>query len=99
MACLDESGLAEINTLIDCYLENASILRETMESIGYVRLQGIRRNRSSVGTPREHGRVVERLFDHSGKDADGDDLDPVEKDTCVFRPLLHVRKSLRPVNV
>ena len=26
MACLDESGLAEINTLIDYYLENASIL-------------------------------------------------------------------------
>lgn len=35
MACLDEEGLAEINTLIDYYLENASILRETMESIGY----------------------------------------------------------------
>ncbi|CAB9521054.1 LL-diaminopimelate aminotransferase [Seminavis robusta] len=35
MACLDPEGLKEINTLIDYYLENASILRETMESIGY----------------------------------------------------------------
>ncbi|GKY90489.1 hypothetical protein MPSEU_000022700 [Mayamaea pseudoterrestris] len=35
MACLDDEGLAEINTLIDYYLENAKILRETMESIGF----------------------------------------------------------------
>lgn len=35
MACLDPEGLKEINSLIDYYLENASILRETMESIGY----------------------------------------------------------------
>jgi LL-diaminopimelate aminotransferase len=35
MACLDDEGLAEIDTLIDYYLENAQILRETMESIGY----------------------------------------------------------------
>jgi LL-diaminopimelate aminotransferase len=35
MACLDPEGLAEINTLIDYYLENAKILREAMESIGY----------------------------------------------------------------
>mmetsp|Transcript_35784 Transcript_35784/g.55055 ORF Transcript_35784/g.55055 Transcript_35784/m.55055 type:complete len:443 (+) Transcript_35784:84-1412(+) len=35
MACLDSEGLAEINTLIDYYLENASMLREAMESIGY----------------------------------------------------------------
>lgn len=35
MACLDPEGLAEINKLIDYYLENAKILREAMESIGY----------------------------------------------------------------
>uniref|UniRef100_A0A7S2Y9Q2 Aminotransferase class I/classII large domain-containing protein n=1 Tax=Entomoneis paludosa TaxID=265537 RepID=A0A7S2Y9Q2_9STRA len=35
MACLDDEGLAEINSLIDYYLENAGILRETMESLGY----------------------------------------------------------------
>mmetsp|Transcript_15709 Transcript_15709/g.43336 ORF Transcript_15709/g.43336 Transcript_15709/m.43336 type:complete len:446 (-) Transcript_15709:82-1419(-) len=35
MACLDDEGLAEINTLIDYYLENAGILKETMESLGY----------------------------------------------------------------
>lgn len=35
LACLEESGLKEIDALIDYYLENASILRETMESIGY----------------------------------------------------------------
>merc|ERR1719491_80919 len=35
MACLDPEGMAEINTLIDYYLESAKILREAMESIGY----------------------------------------------------------------
>lgn len=35
MACLDKEGLEEIDTLIDYYLENAKILRETMESIGF----------------------------------------------------------------
>jgi LL-diaminopimelate aminotransferase len=35
MACLDPEGLKEIDTLIDYYLGNARILRETMESIGY----------------------------------------------------------------
>lgn len=35
MACLDDEGLAEINTLIDYYLENAKILRETMEGLGF----------------------------------------------------------------
>ena len=29
LACLDDEGLAEINSLIDSYLENAKILRET----------------------------------------------------------------------
>lgn len=35
MACLDDEGLAEIDTLIDYYLENAKILRETFEGIGF----------------------------------------------------------------
>jgi len=35
MACLDDEGLKEIDTLIDYYLENAKLLRETFESIGY----------------------------------------------------------------
>uniref|UniRef100_A0A7S1UWR5 Aminotransferase class I/classII large domain-containing protein n=1 Tax=Grammatophora oceanica TaxID=210454 RepID=A0A7S1UWR5_9STRA len=35
MACLDDEGLAEIDKLIEYYLENAKLLRETMESIGY----------------------------------------------------------------
>lgn len=35
LACLDDEGLAEIDTLINYYLENAKILRETMEGIGY----------------------------------------------------------------
>jgi len=35
MACLDDEGLKEIDELIDYYLENAQILKETMESIGY----------------------------------------------------------------
>ena len=35
MACLDDEGLAEIDALIDYYLENAAILRKTMESVGY----------------------------------------------------------------
>ena len=35
LACLDPEGMVEIDTLIDYYLENAKILKETMESIGY----------------------------------------------------------------
>jgi LL-diaminopimelate aminotransferase len=35
LACLDEEGQKEITTLIDYYLENASMLKEAMESIGY----------------------------------------------------------------
>jgi len=35
MACLDEQGLKEIDDLIDYYLENARLLREAMESIGW----------------------------------------------------------------
>jgi LL-diaminopimelate aminotransferase len=36
MACLDEQGLAEINTLIDYYLENAKLLKSTCtEQLGW----------------------------------------------------------------
>ena len=35
MVCLDDEGMAEIDTLIDYYLENAGLLKEAMESIGY----------------------------------------------------------------
>eukprot|EP00619_Florenciella_sp_RCC1007_P010829 CAMPEP_0205924226 /NCGR_PEP_ID=MMETSP1325-20131115/16849_1 /ASSEMBLY_ACC=CAM_ASM_000708 /TAXON_ID=236786 /ORGANISM="Florenciella sp., Strain RCC1007" /LENGTH=294 /DNA_ID=CAMNT_0053292555 /DNA_START=27 /DNA_END=911 /DNA_ORIENTATION=- len=35
MACLDDAGLAEINTLIDYYLENASILKTGAEEMGF----------------------------------------------------------------
>lgn len=35
LACLDKEGLAEIDTLIDYYLENAGMLRDTMLELGY----------------------------------------------------------------
>jgi len=35
MACLDDEGLGEINSLIDYYLENAKLLKAAMEEIGY----------------------------------------------------------------
>lgn len=35
MACLDPEGMKEIDILIDYYLENAKILRDAMESIGF----------------------------------------------------------------
>lgn len=35
LACLDDEGLKEINTLIDYYLENASILRKTFLELGF----------------------------------------------------------------
>jgi len=35
LACLDEEGQKEIDTLIDYYLENAAILRTTFEELGY----------------------------------------------------------------
>lgn len=35
LACLDPEGMKEINTLIDYYLENAAMLRETMTELGY----------------------------------------------------------------
>lgn len=34
LACLDPEGMAEIDTLIDYYLENAGMLRKTFEEIG-----------------------------------------------------------------
>jgi len=41
LACLDPEGLAEIDVLIDYYMENARILRETMEGLGYDAYGGI----------------------------------------------------------
>ncbi len=35
LACLDPEGLQEIQTLIDYYLENARILRQTFLDLGY----------------------------------------------------------------
>jgi len=35
LACLDDEGLEEISTLIDYYLDNAKLLRETMEALGF----------------------------------------------------------------
>ncbi|KAG7352293.1 pyridoxal phosphate-dependent transferase [Nitzschia inconspicua] len=35
LACLDEEGQKEISTLIDYYLENAKLLRQTFEEIGF----------------------------------------------------------------
>ena len=35
LACLDPEGQAEINTLIDYYLENAKMLQDTMKSLGF----------------------------------------------------------------
>ena len=35
MACLDPEGLAEINTLIDYYMENANIMRKAMIDLGF----------------------------------------------------------------
>jgi LL-diaminopimelate aminotransferase len=36
LACLDPEGQQEIDVLIDYYLENAKLLRETMESVGCI---------------------------------------------------------------
>lgn len=35
LSCLDPEGLAEIDVLIDYYLQNAALLRKTMQDIGY----------------------------------------------------------------
>jgi LL-diaminopimelate aminotransferase len=35
LACLDDEGQKEINTLIDYYLDNAKLLRQTFEEIGF----------------------------------------------------------------
>ena len=41
IACLDDEGLAEIDSLIDYYLQNAALLREACESIGFKVYGGI----------------------------------------------------------
>jgi len=51
MACLDHEGMAEIDTLIDYYLANAQLLRETMESIGYKVFGGVDAPYVFVGLP------------------------------------------------
>jgi len=55
MACLDDEGLKEIDGLIDYYLENAKILRETMEGIGYVVHGGVDAPYVFVELPKEMG--------------------------------------------
>lgn len=35
LACLDDEGLQEIETLIDYYLQNAKLLKETFEGLGF----------------------------------------------------------------
>lgn len=87
MACLDEEGLAEINTLIDYYLENASILRETMESIGYKVYGGTDAPYVFVELPEEMGGSWDafRQFLKRRKWLPFRELgsDRVEKDSCV----------------
>jgi len=41
LAILDPEGMKKIDVLIDYYLENAKILRDTMQSIGYTVIGGI----------------------------------------------------------
>lgn len=41
LACLDPEGQKEISELIDYYLENSKILRETMEGLGFTVHGGI----------------------------------------------------------
>ena len=55
MACLDDEGLAEIDTLIDYYLGNAKILRDTMQEIGYVVHGGVDAPYVFVELPEEMG--------------------------------------------
>jgi LL-diaminopimelate aminotransferase len=55
MACLDDEGLKEIDTLIDYYLENARLLREAMESIGWTVHGGVDAPYVFVELPKEMG--------------------------------------------
>lgn len=55
LACLDDEGMKEIDTLIDYYLENAAILRKTMESIGFAVHGGINAPYIFVELPEEMG--------------------------------------------
>ena len=41
IACLDDEGLKEIDTLINYYLENASILKSTFADLGFQTFGGI----------------------------------------------------------
>jgi len=55
LACLDEEGQKEINELIDYYLENAKLLRETFEKLGYIVHGGIDAPYIFVELPEEVG--------------------------------------------
>jgi LL-diaminopimelate aminotransferase len=55
LACLDEEGQKEINELIDYYLENAKVLRETFEELGYKVHGGIDAPYIFVELPEEVG--------------------------------------------
>lgn len=55
MACLDEEGMKEIDKLIDYYLENAKLLREAVESIGWKVHGGLNAPYIFVELPEEMG--------------------------------------------
>lgn len=55
LACLDDEGQKEINLLIDYYLENAKLLRETFEKLGYIVHGGIDAPYIFVELPEEVG--------------------------------------------
>merc|ERR1719201_593364 len=55
LACLDEEGQKEINELIEYYLENAKLLRETFEKLGYIVHGGIDAPYIFVELPEEVG--------------------------------------------
>lgn len=55
LACLSEEGMKEINTLIDYYLENAKLLKETMEGLGYAVYGGSDAPYIFVGLPEGQG--------------------------------------------
>lgn len=55
LACLSEEGMKEINTLIDYYLENAKLLKETMEGLGYAVYGGNDAPYIFVGLPEGQG--------------------------------------------
>jgi LL-diaminopimelate aminotransferase len=55
MNCLDEAGLREIDTLIDYYLENAQIIKRTMEELGFTVYGGVDAPYVFVALPKSMG--------------------------------------------